>query len=119
MARVIPIALARMGGIWIGAQVGGRWAGLPPTERNLVWLGLVSQAGVAIGLVTVAGEVYPAAGGDMRTILLAVIAVDTPLCAILFRRALARSGEIDAKGSAGPETPLGKRQSGAVAAPTT
>ena len=116
---VIPIALARMAGIWLGSQVGGRWAGLPPGERNLLWLGLVSQAGVAIGLVTVAGEVYPAAGGDMRTILLAVIAVNTPLGAILFRRALARSGEIDAKGNAGFATPLGKRDSGAVEVPTS
>src|SRR5690606_34031540 len=82
---VIPIALARMGGIWLGAQVGGRWAGLPPEERDSLWLGLVSQAGVAIGLVTVAGQVYPAAGGDMGTILLAVIAVNTPLGAVLFR----------------------------------
>src|SRR5690606_16266592 len=91
---VIPIALARLGGIWLGAQVGGRWAGLPPEERDSLWLGLVSQAGVAIGLVTVAGQVYPAAGGDMGTILLAVIAVNTPLGAVLFRRALARAGEL-------------------------
>ncbi len=114
---VIPIALARMAGIWLGSQIGGRWAGLPPGERNNIWLGLVSQAGVAIGLVTVAGEVYPAAGGDMRTILLAVIAVNTPLGAILFRRALSRAGEINAAGAADASTPLGKRESGAAEAP--
>jgi Kef-type K+ transport system membrane component KefB len=114
---VIPIAVMRMVGIWLGSQVGGRWAGLPPEERNLVWLGLVSQAGVAIGLVTVAGQVYPAAGGDMGTILLAVIAVNTPLGAILFRRALVRAGEVQPGTRHDPAEPLGKRESGAVATP--
>lgn len=97
---VIPIALARIGGLWLGARLGGRWAGLPAVERDSLWLGLVSQAGVAIGLVTVAGQVYPAAGGEMQTILLAVIAVNTPLGAVLFRRSLVRSGEVNADGSA-------------------
>jgi hypothetical protein len=59
----------------------------------MLWMGLVSQAGVAIGLVTVAAEVYPAVGGDMRTILLSVIAVNETIGAVLFRRALVRSGE--------------------------
>lgn len=91
---VLPIAAVRMAGLWLGTQLGGRWARLPAPERNLIWLGLVSQAGVAIGLVTVAGQVYPAAGGEMGTILLAVIAVNTPLGAVLFRRALAKAGEL-------------------------
>ncbi len=93
---VVPIVLARSGGIWIGTRVGSRWAGLPPVERDSLWLGLVSQAGVAIGLVTVAGAVYPAAGGDMRTILLAVIAVNETMGAILFRRSLVAAGEAPA-----------------------
>lgn len=93
---VVPIVLARAGGLWIGTRVGGRWAALPPLERNSLWLGLVSQAGVAIGLVTVAGTVYPAAGGDMRTILLSVIAVNETVGAILFRRALIAAGEAPA-----------------------
>ena len=93
---VIPIVLARVGGIWIGTHVGGRWARLPALERDSLWMGLVSQAGVAIGLVTVASAVYPAAGGDMRTILLSVIAVNETMGAILFRRSLIRAGEAPA-----------------------
>jgi Kef-type K+ transport system membrane component KefB len=90
---VIPLVLARVAGIWVGTRLGARWAGLPPVERDSLWMGLVSQAGVAIGLVTVAGAVYPAAGGDMRTILLSVIAVNETMGAILFRRALIGAGE--------------------------
>ena len=96
---VIPIVLARVFGIWLGTRVGGRWARLAPLERDSLWLGLVSQAGVAIGLVTVAGAVYPAAGGDMRTILLSVIAVNETVGAILFRRSLIAAGEAPADAS--------------------
>ena len=96
---VIPIVLARVAGIWLGTRVGGRWAGLAPLERDSLWLGLVSQAGVAIGLVTVAGAVYPAAGGDMRTILLSVIAVNETVGAILFRRSLIAAGEVPSDAS--------------------
>jgi Kef-type K+ transport system membrane component KefB len=98
---VLPIVLVRAGGLWIGCRVGGRWAGLAPSETRYYWLGLVAQAGVAIGLVDVASAVYPAAGGDMRTILLAVIAVDQTVGPILFRRALQKAGEVGQGGKAG------------------
>jgi hypothetical protein len=93
-AIVLPIVVVRAGGLWLGVRVGARWAGLPPSETRYYWLGLVAQAGVAIGLVDVAGVVYPAVGGDMRAILLAVIAVDQTVGPILFRRALLKAGEI-------------------------
>ncbi len=96
---VLPIVLARMAGLWMGSRLGAKWGGLAPVERNSLWLGLVSQAGVAIGLVTVAGQVYPAAGGDMGNLMLAVIAVNTPLGAVLFRRSLVKAGETGAEGA--------------------
>jgi Kef-type K+ transport system membrane component KefB len=92
---VIPIALARVAGIWSGSRLGARLAAIPREEGALVWMGLVSQAGVAIGLVTVAGNSYPAAGGDMRTMLLSLIAVNETVGAILFRRALLKAGEVE------------------------
>ena len=91
---VLPIVVVRAAGIWSGVRVGQRWAGTPPAEGRLLWMGLVAQAGVAIGLVDVAHAVYPAVGGDMRTILLALIAVDQTIGPILFRRALLKAGEV-------------------------
>jgi hypothetical protein len=55
----------------------------------------VSQAGVAIGLVTLVSSLYPEAGASMRTLLLSLIAVNQIAGPVLFRRALVRSGEID------------------------
>ncbi|HEX6643943.1 MAG TPA: cation:proton antiporter, partial [Gemmatimonadales bacterium] len=99
---VIPIALARGAGIWAGTRLGARVARLPKEETGMLWMGLVSQAGVAIGLVTVAAEAYPAVGGDMRTILLSLIAVNETVGAVLFRRALVRSREVHAPGGGRP-----------------
>jgi hypothetical protein len=61
-------------------------------------MGLISQAGVAIGLVTVASASYPAAGGEMRTLLLTLIAMNETVGAILFRRALQKAGEVGGEG---------------------
>lgn len=100
---VLPIVLVRAAGIWGGVRVGQRWAGTPPEQGKLVWMGLVAQAGVAIGLVDVAHAVYPAVGGDMRTILLAVIAVDQTVGPILFRRGLLKAGEVQGANAKAPE----------------
>ena len=90
---VLPLVLVRIAGIWGGIQLGARWAGVPAAESRLVWMGLVSQAGVAIGLASVVAAVYPERGEQLRTLFLALIAVNESLGAVLFRRALVRSGE--------------------------
>lgn len=91
---VIPIVLVRAAGIRFGSLLGARWAGLPRQESRNVWTGLVSQAGVAIGLATVVAQVYPARGAELRSLFLAVIAVNELAGPILFKRGLARAGEI-------------------------
>ncbi|HEY0931445.1 MAG TPA: cation:proton antiporter, partial [Gemmatimonas sp.] len=92
---VIPVVLVRMAGIWSGMQLGGRWAGLDPKIPQRAWLGLVSQAGVAIGLATVVADVYPTRGAELRTLLLATIAINETVGPILFRLGLKRAGELD------------------------
>lgn len=91
---VLPIVACRLGAIWLGTRLGGRWGGASVNERRFVWMGLVSQAGVAIGLATVLAEVYPERGAEIRTLFLAVIAVNETIGPIFFRHALSASGEI-------------------------
>jgi len=92
---VLPIAIVRALGIWLGIGIGARWTRAELVERRYVWMGLVSQAGVAIGLVTLVSSLYPEAGASMRTLLLALIAVNQIAGPVMFRRALVRSGEIE------------------------
>ena len=104
-AVVIPVFLARAFGIWGGTHLGVRWAGMNPQEGRLVWMGLVSQAGVAIGLASVVAQVYPQRGAQLYTLFLAMIAINETLGPILFRRALERAGEIHV----GNAAPVGRR----------
>lgn len=90
---VLPIALVRAGAIWTGTRVAGIWAGASPPERRYVWMGLVSQAGVAIGLAAIVADAYGELGGYLQALLLGLIAVNETVGPILFRRALDASGE--------------------------
>jgi Kef-type K+ transport system membrane component KefB len=96
---VIPIVVVRMLALWGGTQLGGRWGKASALERRYVWMGLVSQAGVAIGLATIIAQAYPDQGAQIQTLFLAVMAVDQTLGPILFRQALARSGELAENGA--------------------
>ena len=94
---VLPIALARALAIRAGTAIGRRWAGVSDDERRYTWLGLVSQAGVAIGLATIVAQAYPQLGAQLRGMLLALIAVNETIGPVMFRRALAASNEIRAR----------------------
>lgn len=91
---LLPLVVVRAAAIWAGTRVGGRWARLPREVSGNLWLGLVSQAGVAIGLASVVAEVFPTFGTELRTLLLALIALNQLVGPILFRRALVQSGEV-------------------------
>lgn len=92
---VVPVVLVRMASIWGGMQLGGKWARLSPQITGNAWLGLVSQAGVAIGLATVVAEVYPSRGGPLRALLMATIAINETIGPIMFRLGLKRAGELE------------------------
>lgn len=91
---VLPIIAVRLAALWMGTNVGARWGGATLPERRYTWLGLVSQAGVAIGLVTIVAQVYPERGDDLRTMFLAMIAINQTFGPVMFRQALVRSGEL-------------------------
>ena len=80
--------------MWAGTQLGARWAGVR-REGRYVWMGLISQAGVAIGLASVVVEVYPTRGAQIQTLFLAVLAINQTIGPILFRHALSKSGELN------------------------
>ena len=102
---LIPIVLVRTGAIWAGTRAGVRWAGAPPETRR-VWMGLVPQAGVAIGLAAAIAQAYPVRGTQMQTLFLAVVAINQVIGPILFRFALNRGNEIvSGSGSPTPAEP--------------
>ncbi|MGQ0562538.1 MAG: cation:proton antiporter [Gemmatimonadota bacterium] len=95
IAIVGPLAAIRAFTIWFGTAAGARWAALPPEPRRHVWTGLLAQAGVAIGLASLVATVYPEIGPAIRTMALAVIAINQLIGPAVFRRALQSAGEIE------------------------
>ena len=78
---------------FVGTYVGARVVGGNRDERRLVWMGFIGQAGITLGLAMVIGRVVPVIGADLRTLIIAVIAVNQLLGPILLRFALFRAGE--------------------------
>jgi hypothetical protein len=59
-----------------------------------VWFGLVSQAGVTLGLTTIVAGEFGDWGSRVQTLMVALIALHELVGPVLFRSALTRAGEI-------------------------
>jgi Kef-type K+ transport system membrane component KefB len=91
---VLAVALLRVGAVFVGARAGARWGGAEPVVARHGWTGLVSQAGVALGLATIVAEGLPGLGQAMQALIIGVIAFNESVGPILFRRGLDQAGEI-------------------------
>lgn len=75
-------------------EIGVRASGIGDTPLRLVWMGLVSQAGVTLGLATIAADEFPGWGGEIRTLIVALTGLHVLVGPILLKAALRRAGEI-------------------------
>ena len=91
---VVPLVLLRILSIWAGTTLAARRTTFEPHVANRMWMGLVAQMGVAIGLASVIGGVYPRIGPSVQTIALAVIAINQLIGPVFFKRALNLSEEL-------------------------
>lgn len=91
---VLLVALVRIAAIRGSATFAGRLAGAEPAVVRYGWTGLVSQAGVALGLATIVADRLPVVGLAMQAVTIGVIAFNESIGPILFRRGLERAGEI-------------------------
>jgi Kef-type K+ transport system membrane component KefB len=72
----------------------GAYAGVPAVISGHIWMGLVSQAGVTLGLTLIIAAEFPTWGSQLQTLAVALIAIHELVGPVLFRSALARTGEI-------------------------
>jgi Kef-type K+ transport system membrane component KefB len=91
---VLLLALVRMGALYVGGRLGGRWSAAEDPVTRYGWTGLVPQAGVALGLAATVAERLPTIGLAMQTLTVGVITVNQAVGPILFRRGLERAGEV-------------------------
>ncbi|MBA3231692.1 MAG: cation:proton antiporter [Acidobacteria bacterium] len=88
------LSATRMGLIWLSTRAGARYAGISAPVGSHVWMGLVSQAGVTLGLTLIVAGEYPSWGTTIQTLVVALIALHQLIGPVLFRAGLARAGEI-------------------------
>ncbi len=88
--------LARVGLIWVGVRTGLHVSGVKDSAGEYVWMGLISQAGITLGLAAAVATEFPTWGAQVQMLLVALIAIDELVGPALFRTGLVRAGEIDA-----------------------
>jgi Kef-type K+ transport system membrane component KefB len=91
---VLAVALVRVALVYAGSTAGARLGQAEPVVTRYGWTGLVSQAGVALGLATIVAERLPKLGLAMHTLILGIIAFNESVGPVLFRSGLDRAGEI-------------------------
>ena len=91
---VVAITLLRGGALVLGNRLGARLGGAEEDVIRFGWMGLVPQAGVALGFASLVAERLPEVGVGLQALTIGVITLNTSIGPILFRTALARAGEI-------------------------
>lgn len=89
----LAVAALRAVAVVAGTRLATRAARLDPAIGHRVWLGLVSQAGVTLGLTFIVSAEFPEWGAAVETIILATIALHQLAGPALTRLALAQAGE--------------------------
>jgi len=87
------IAVVRIVFMRTGTRLGARLSNIEPPVDGLIWMGLVAQAGVTLGLVTLVADEFPGWGARLQTLVVALIALHQLVGPVLFRAALVRAGE--------------------------
>lgn len=90
----VAVSILRLLLIRAGTALGSSVAGITGLRRRLLWRGLVSQAGLTLGLTVIVASEYPDWGLAVQTLMVAMIALHELAGPILFRTALATAGEI-------------------------
>lgn len=90
----VVVAAVRLVSIRLSTAVAVRYSGAPPMVGGRVWMSLVSQAGVTLGMTILVVREFPDWGVKLQSLMIALIAIHELIGPVLFRTALAQAGEI-------------------------
>ena len=95
---VIAVAIAgvRLALIYGSSTFASRMSAVPAETGRLVWTGLVSQAGVTLGLAVLIAREFPDWGVAVQSLVVALNAIHAVIGPVLFRVGLSRAGELGA-----------------------
>jgi len=89
----VSLVLLRIGLLFGSTRLGESLTGRNEAVSRRGWMGFIAQAGVTLGLASIIARRFPGWGEEVRSIALAMIALNQLLGPIAFRWALVRSGE--------------------------
>jgi len=78
---------------WLGTAAGAALAKDPPGVRKLAWTGFIGQAGVSLGLATLARKSMGEPGAYIADLVVGAIVINQMVGPVAFRWALLKSGE--------------------------
>jgi len=93
----LALMAVRVTVIRLGVAAGLRSSEIDHRTGAYLWTGLISQAGITLGLASVLATEFPTWGSRVQTLIVALIAIDELVGPVLFRGGLARAGEIDTR----------------------
>ena len=106
LAELWPAALLLAGTraaiTWVSAQAASSLADDLPVIRRWGWAGLVSQAGLTLGVAAMIERTFPSFGAGFRALVIATVAINELVGPVLFKLGLDRAGETRPPA---PETP--------------
>lgn len=85
--------VVRMFSIFLGSYAGGTLAGEPAKFKQNAWLGLVTQAGIALGLAREVAVEFPELGDAFATLIISVVVLNEIFGPLFLKSALRRVGE--------------------------
>lgn len=56
--------VVRLGGVWVGCWLGAEAGGTPHDVARRLWMGMITQAGIALGLAQTVASRFPTWGPD-------------------------------------------------------
>ena len=86
-------AAARAAAFAASTMMGGKWTGMPAKQRNTLWLSMITQAGVSLGIAAEVALSFPTWGGAFQSVIVAVILVNQIIGPILCTQMLRLNGE--------------------------
>ncbi|MCF6242992.1 MAG: cation:proton antiporter [Bacteroidales bacterium] len=93
----LVLFIVRLFTIGLGSSIGALSAGESGLFIKTAWMPYVTQAGVALGLVTIVAGAYPLWGAEFETILIAVIVLNELFGPTIFKWSINKMGESHVK----------------------
>lgn len=99
--------VVRLAGVWLGCWLGAGAGGTPPDVGQRLWMGMITQAGIALGLAQSVAARFPTWGPDFAAMWAGVVMMNLLTGPPLFKAAIIASGEAKLQGGKAGEQLIG------------